>query len=150
MSRNSGIMTEYNRVFLDTTPLIYFLDDDVNFGKKTKSILEEILSAGKSLVSSVITCEEYLVYPYRSGNQEKVDVFFEFSDACRIDLVPISLDVATLAAKIKAEYKDFKTMDSLQLAVALYSGCDLFLTNDKQLKRFNYLRCATVEDWERV
>ena len=141
-------MIEYNKVFLDTAPLIYFLDDDVNFGKKTKSILEEILSAGKSLASSVITCEEYLTYPYRLGNQEKVDVFFEFSDVCGIDLVPISLEIAKLAAKIKAEYSDFKTMDSLQLAVAVQTGCDLFLTNDKQLKRFMGLRCVTVEDWE--
>ena len=117
-------MTEFNRVFLDTAPLIYFLDDDANFGKKTKSILEEILSTGKTLVSSVITCEEYLIYPYRSGNQEKVNVFFEFSEACGVDLIPISLEIAKLAAKIKAEYKDFKTMDSLQLATAVHTGCD--------------------------
>ena len=112
-------MTEFNRVFLDTAPLIYFLDDDANFGKKTKSILEEILSTGKTLVSSVITCEEYLIYPYRSGNQEKVNVFFEFSEACGVDLIPISLEIAKLAAKIKAEYKDFKTMDSLQQQICL-------------------------------
>ena len=30
-------MTDYNKVFLDTTPLIYFLDSDVNFGNKTKT-----------------------------------------------------------------------------------------------------------------
>ena len=141
-------MTEYNKVFLDTAPLIYFLDEDVNFGEKTKSILEEILSTGKTLTSSVITCEEYLIYPYRSGNQEKIDVFFEFSDACGVDLVPISLEIAKQAAKIKAEYEDFKTMDSLQLAAAVHTGCDLFLTNDKQLRNFNELRCVTVEDWE--
>ena len=140
-------MTEFNRVFLDTAPLIYFLDDDANFGKKTKSILEEILSTGKTLVSSVITFEEYLIYPYRSGNQEKVNVFFEFSEACGVDLIPISLEIAKLAAKIKAEYKDFKTMDSLQLATAVHTGCDLFLTNDKQLRRFDGLFCTTVEDW---
>ena len=98
-------MTEFNRVFLDTAPLIYFLDDDANFGKKTKSI------------------------------------------ACGVDLIPISLEIAKLAAKIKAEYKDFKTMDSLQLATAVHTGCDLFLTNDKQLRRFDGLFCTTVEDW---
>lgn len=87
-------MTEYNKVFLDTTPLIYFLDNDVNFGNKTKAILEEILSNDKTIVSSVITCEEYLVYPYRTDNQEKVDVFFEFTDACGIDLTPISTEIA--------------------------------------------------------
>ena len=42
-------MTEYKKLFLDTTPLIYFLDSDVNFGEKTKMILEEVISEGKEL-----------------------------------------------------------------------------------------------------
>lgn len=40
-------MTEYKKakkVFLDTTPLIYFLDADEHFGEKTRQILEQILS----------------------------------------------------------------------------------------------------------
>ena len=143
-------MIEFNKVFLDTTPLIYFLDADPNFGVKTKLILEDVLSAGKAITSSVITCQEYLVYPYRTNNQEKIDVFFEFIDACGIDLIPISIEISKLAARIRADNKDFRAMDSLQLAVAVHSGCDLFLTNDKQLKQFNGLRCVTVEEWERA
>lgn len=68
-------MIKFNKVFLDTVPLIYFLDADVKFGEKTKSILEEILSSGKSVVSPAITYKEYLSYSYRLGNQEKIDVF---------------------------------------------------------------------------
>ena len=62
------MMIEYEKVFLDTTPLIYFLDSDVNFGEKTRRILEEVLSEDKKLVMSAITYMEYLVYPYRTGN----------------------------------------------------------------------------------
>ena len=141
-------MTGYNKVFLDTTPLIYFLDSDDNFGDKTKSIFEEILNNEATILSSVITCSEYLVYPYRTDNQEKIDVFFEFINACEIDLIPISVDIAKTAAKIRAEYKDFKAMDSLQLAVAILSGCDIFLTNDKQLRQFTELKVVTVEEWQ--
>ena len=43
--------------------------------------------------------------------------------------------------------KNFKTMDSLQLAVAVLHGCDSFLTNDKQLKQFQEMNCVTVEEW---
>jgi len=75
-------------------------------------------------------------------------VFFEFTDACGIDLTPISTEIAKLAAKIRAEFKDFKAMDSLQLTVAVYTGCDLFLTNDKQLRQFKELKCVTVEEWD--
>ena len=140
-------MTGYNKVFLDTTPLIYFLDSDIRYGEKTKVILEEILSTNKTIISSVVTCQEYLVYPYRTQNHEKINVFFEFTDACGIDLIPISVEIAKIAARIRAEYKDFKGMDSLQLAVAVHSGCDLFLTNDKQLRQFKELKCVTIEEW---
>ncbi len=39
-------------------------------------------------------------------------------------------------------------MDSLQLAVAVLHDCDLFLTNDKQLKQFKEMSCITVEEWD--
>ncbi len=35
-------------------------------------------------------------------------------------------------------------MDALQLAAASLAGCDLFLTNDKQLKQFGEIKCITV------
>lgn len=141
-------MTEYKKLFLDTTPLIYFLDSDVNFGEKTKLILEEAISEGKGLVTSAITCMEYMVYPYRMRNQDKIDAFFEFTEDCGIPIKAIDVDIAREAAAIRAEYKDFKAMDSLQLAAAIHSGCDLFLTNDNQLRQFKQLRCITVEDWD--
>ncbi len=37
-------------------------------------------------------------------------------------------------------------MDALQLATACLSGCDLFLTNDKQLKQLKEINCITVEE----
>lgn len=140
-------MTGYSRVFLDTAPLIYFLDDDARFGMKTRAILEEILSEGASIVSSTITCMEYTVYPYRTHNQEKIDAFHEFIDECGIILTPVDAMIADKAAQIRARYKDFKAMDALQLAAAVHTACDIFLTNDKQLKQFAELNCITVEDW---
>ena len=141
-------MTGYNKVFLDTTPLIYFLDADINLGEKTKSILEEVISEGKELVTSTITCMEYMVHPYRTGNQDKIDAFFDFTRDCDIPIKAIDVETAKAAAAIRAEYKDFKAMDSIQLAVAMHSGCDLFLTNDHQLRQFKEMRCITVEEWK--
>ena len=54
--------------------------------------------------------------------------------------------IAEKAAQIRAEYRGFKSMDALQLASACLSGCDLFLTNDKQLRQFKELKCITVEE----
>ena len=141
-------MTGYNKIFIDTTPLIYFLDNDVNFGEKTRLIFEETLSENATVLTSTITCTEYLVYPYRTGNQEKVKAFFEFLQDFDIPMVGIDVDIAKKAAEIRAEYKFFKARDALQLATAICSNCDVFLTNDNQLRQFKELKCVTVEEWE--
>lgn len=63
-------------------------------------------------------------------------------------MVEVDLEIAGKAAQIRAEYRNFRAMDSLQLAAAVCSGCDVFLTNDKQLRRFGEMNCVTVEEWE--
>ncbi len=140
-------MTEYNKVFIDTTPLIYFLDNDPNFGNKAKQIFVEILSDGKQMITSTATCTEYLVYPFKTNNQDKIDVFFEFVQNEEIPLVPLTVNIAKKAAQIRAAYAGFKAMDAIQLATAVETGCDLFLTNDKQLRQFREITCMTVEEW---
>lgn len=140
-------MTEYKKVFLDTTPLIYFLDDDIHFGLKTRQIFEEILYNDRLLLTSVLTCMEYLVHPYRTNNQAKIKACADFLNDCHIPVLSINLEIATRAAQIRAAYKDFKSLDALQLATACVYGCDAFLTNDKQLRRFREIHCLTIDDW---
>lgn len=141
-------MTGCRKVFLDTAPLIYLLDNDANYIQKVRDIFTELLEAGIPIVSSVITCEEYLVFPFRTNNREKIAAFREFVSDCGIVLRNIDRAAAEKAARIRAEYPHFKGMDALQLASACLSGCDVMLTNDNQLKQFGEVRCITVDGWE--
>jgi predicted nucleic acid-binding protein len=140
------MVTGFKKVFLDTTPLIYFLDEDVNFGKMTQDILSEFLQGEVDMITSAITCTEYLTYPYKTGNIDKINAFFEFLNDCEIPAYSIDIEVARKAAEIRGRYSDFKTMDCLQLATACVYGCDLFLTNDNQLRQFEEIRCITVKE----
>lgn len=139
-------MTEYKKIFLDTTPIIYFLDVDVNYAEKIENLFSDFLEAESQMITSTITCTEYLTYPFRTGNSEKIDAFFKFLSDCDIPMCPIDVDIAKKAAQIRAEYKDFKTIDYLQLATACVQECDLFLTNDKQLRQFKEIKCATMDE----
>lgn len=141
-------MTEYKKIFLDTTPIIYFLDADINYAEKVERIFERLIENKSSMVTSTVTCTEYLTYPYRTGNTEKIDVFFEFLTDCNVQIQPIDINIAKKAAQIRARYKDFKTMDCLQLATACLQQCDLFLTNDKQLRQFDEVKCMVVDDFK--
>ncbi len=74
-------------------------------------------------------------------NTEKINVFFEFLSDCNVQIQPIDISIAKKAAQIRAKYKDFKTMD------CLLQQCDPFLTNDKQLCRFDELKCMVIDDF---
>ena len=75
-------------------------------------------------------------------------MFEKLLNTLGVSVTEINWDIAKKAAKIRAEYKMFKSMDALQLAAATLTGCDLFLTNDKQLKQFADIRCITVDELE--
>ena len=140
-------MIEINRLFLDTAPLIYFLDDDENYADKMRDIFYELLTSGVKIITSAVTVTEYLTFPCRTGNVEKINVFFEFINDAGIETAPIDNRTAVKAAQNRAEYPAFKTMDALQLASACVNFCDIFLTNDKQLCQFREIRCETVEQF---
>lgn len=99
-------------------------------------------------ITSAVTVTEYLTYPYQQNNLKQINAFYDFIDGTDIEIKSINKVIAEKAAQIRAEYKSFKTMDTLQLATACLSGCDLFLTNDKQLRQFKEIKCVTVEELE--
>lgn len=141
-------MTDCNRVFIDTAPIVYFLENNNYFGEKAGMIFKLLRSSKTEMVMSTITCMEYLVHPYRNNVPEDVDLLFKFIDKSGIYVIDIDLNVAKLAAQIRAETPAFKAMDSLQLSAAFRSGCDTFLTNDKQLKQFKHLKIISIDEWE--
>ena len=75
-----------------------------------------------------------------------INDFYSFIDDMEVEIKEIDMRIAVKAAQIRAEYKFFKPLDSLQLATACITGCDIFLTNDKQLKQFKEIKCVTMAD----
>lgn len=140
-------MTGFKKIFFDTSPLIYFLDANSIFKSQMNKIFYDILKSEIQFVTSAITVEEFLVFPYRNEDFAAIDSFWTFINEGNINVLKIDNAIAVEAAKIRAEYRHFKTMDALQLAAAICNGCDLFLTNDKQLKQFEKISCMTVEEW---
>jgi len=75
-------------------------------------------------------------------------MFHRFAKTTDMKIIEINQEIAEKAAQIRAEYKDFKAMDAFQLAAACLAKCDLFLTNDKQLRQFKEIKCITMDDLE--
>lgn len=139
-------MTEFKRVFVDTSPIIYYLENNPQYKDSVIGFFTKCIEENIQVVTSTITIEEYLVFPYSSGKMEFADNFKKFLDYMKVEVVDINSVIAEQGAKIRGQYKKFKVMDALQIATAIISGCDMFFTNDKQLRQEKELPCMTLED----
>ena len=139
-------MIESKKIFIDTAPIIYYLQSSELYYDSMKEFWKKYDEC--DYVTSTITITEYLTYPYKQRDTQLVSSFYAFLNDMDIQIRSIDERIAEKAAKIRAEYKHFKTMDALQLATACITNCDLFLTNDKQLRQFKEIRCVTVDELE--
>jgi Predicted nucleic acid-binding protein, contains PIN domain len=141
-------MTDSKKIFLDTSPLIYYLQKNELYYPSMVLFWDNYVEY--DYVTSSITITEYLTYPYRYNDLRMINEFYSFIYGMDIQMKAIGEKIADKAAQIRAGYKFFKTMDALQLATACITGCELFLTNDKQLKQFREIRCITLDDLENL
>lgn len=137
-------MKDFKQIFLDTAPIIYYLQRSEKYYTNMQYFWENYMDF--DYVTSTITITEYLTYPYRQKELKMINNFYSFVEDMDIGVREIDRSIAEKAAQIRAEYNTFKTMDSLQLATACITGCEIFLTNDKQLKQFKEIKCVLVEE----
>ena len=65
-----------------------------------------------------------------------------------VEIIHTSEKIARKTSQIRAKYRSFETPDAFNLATAVLSDCDIFLTNDKRLKKFDEVQCLLVEDFK--
>jgi len=137
-----------SRLFLDSAPVIYYIDGNSEYLSVMDSIFESLNSEQIRAVTSPVTLAECLVLPIRQNDLEKQRVFVEILTALELaDFVKTDAAIAQRAAEIRVRYQ-LKLPDALQLATALVSNCEAFLTNDGQLKRVAELRVLVIGELE--
>jgi predicted nucleic acid-binding protein len=124
-------------IFMDTAPIIYFIEENPTYSSYVNSIFEKLSEGKIEVVTSVISYMEVLTKPYKLGKVELIETYKEFFCKSKgFSVININSTIAELAAKMRSKYS-FKTPDAFQLAVFEYMGCDLFITNDGQLKLYD-------------
>lgn len=136
------------QVFLDTAPLIFWVEANPVYEQIVDSVFEMIESGQLRAVTSPISLAESLIHPIRKGNQLVVNAFTNvITSGANTVFVTIDEKIARKAAELRVKY-NFKLPDSLQLAVAIESGCESFLTNDHQLKQVSEINVIVIDDLE--
>ena len=87
-------MTGFKKVFIDTAPLIYYLERSEQYFDKMKGFFQDCCEHNVDIVTSAVTYEEYLVYPYRENRPELIDNFENFISSMDIRIISIDKEIS--------------------------------------------------------
>jgi len=94
-----------------------------------------------------VTVAECLVGALRLGLTDLEQVYLNVLAREDVVFVESTLAIAREAARVRFQY-NLQLPDALQVAAAVASGCQAFLTNDVQLKRIPELQVLIVSELE--
>ena len=136
------------RLFIDSAPIIYFVEGNAKYLARIAPVFARLDAGTLAAVTSPITLAECLIFPYRNHLADRRALFTKLITGGNSTVfVPIDSIAADKAAELRVRY-NISLADALQLAVALLSGCDAFITNDTALGRMTDLDIIILESLE--
>jgi predicted nucleic acid-binding protein len=132
-------------LFLDTAPVIYHVEGVATYQPVTDVIFQEIGRGTVEAITSSVTLAECLVYPYKRGDMALAQRFRNVITA-GVHTCYVGIDMAAeKAAELRARY-NLSLTDAFQVAAALSSNCEAFLTNENGIKRVTALKVLVLDD----
>ncbi len=131
----------YQQITLDTNIFVYY------FGKHSKlHVLAEelflyIVEKQIRISTSILSLTELLSLKTDEANIKKLED--GFTQIPNLTVLEVNREIATLAAKIRREYK-FLLPDAIQLATAAIAKADIFITNDARLQKFKEIKVVLL------
>lgn len=133
-------------VLLDTAPLIYFIEGHSKYQDVLARLFDLNDRGGFPFITTSILLLEVLVKPIRDGKallaQQYRDIL---TKATGIEVLDVTSSIAEGGAELRAKY-NLRTPDAIQLAAALKSNCDYFLTHDLRLKVVTEIKVVTLDE----
>ena len=137
-------LSSTNKISLDSNIILYYLHQDKNFGKQSFDLLAAIKNKNK-VISTLIYAESFVyIFEQNDESLEKKQLK-ALEKIPKLQIVAPTKKICLLAAQLRAAYR-LKTPDAIHLATAIDSDCDVFITNDGNLKKVQEITVLTLRD----
>jgi predicted nucleic acid-binding protein len=64
-----------------------------------------------------------------------------------LELIEITADIAESAGNLRGKYQSLRTLDAIQIAAAIDAKAEVFLTNDKGLRKIREIEVIVLSDY---
>ena len=119
------------RLYLDTSPLIFVVE---RVEPQCAIVVARISQPDVALVTCELAWLETRIKPLKNNDAAQLADFELFFEGSLASVLPLDRRTMTKAAELRAAHR-FKTPDAIHLAAAILGRCDIFYTNDHDLKR---------------
>lgn len=124
------------RIYWDSMLFIYVLEGNPTFGPKVRRILNQIVSRGDILSTSVFSIGEILTGPRRRGSVSGVDAVKKYFLSGAVEILPFTEATSDRYSIIRGANR-VSQADGIHLATAAQVGVDVFVTNDGDLRKLS-------------
>lgn len=133
-------------VALDTSIFIYYIEEHEQFMHVVEPFFTNADTGAATIVTSAVTLLELLVMPYRKGDTRLAARYEQLLTRSRgVRLIDLDGSQLRAAAYLRAVHR-LRTMDAIQIAAALASGCSTFVTNDLKVPSIPGLRVVQLTE----
>lgn len=133
-------------VGLDTTPLIYFIEENPAYLKVVDPFFEAVALGEITVITSVIALLEVLVHPIRNADTKLAQKYRDILlDSEGLTTILLDQDIAEEAARLRV-FHNIRTPDSIQMATAIIGKAPFFLTNDIRLPSLPNLKTLLLDE----
>ena len=117
-------------IHLDAGVIIGFLDASDAHHESSRAVLADALQNGDHLAIAASALAEALVGPARRG-ESAVNAVRNLIDRLPMSIIPLELEIATVAARLRAAHRALRLPDALVIATAIERDADSLVTTDR-------------------
>lgn len=133
------------KLFLDACAVIYLIESQQEQGRKTRLLVDEARKSNVRLSISRLSFLECRVLPLKTQSRELLDCYDQFFRLPGLEIVELDSTVIDIATELRANHAGgLRTPDAIQLACAITSGANQFLTGDKKLAAILEIKVIVV------
>ena len=140
-------ISKYKNATLDSVILIYFLEKNKNWETLTNIIFNRIKDNQLNISLSKLIFIEILTGLRRIDDDETENYLkYMIEDFINIQTFPIGDEIIEETINIRAKY-NISTPDAIHIATAINQKVEIFITNDKSLKKIKEIKIICLKDY---